>query len=588
MHRLIACILSLSLLLLSPYALAEEGFPLSPDPEDTALTEVVSEEEMPEEVPEEETEEEKPGSSLCEKPGDLLETEEHISYISGYENGTFRPAGQITRAETAKLFYSLLREKPELTAGFSDVPESAWYYTPVCALASLGVLNGYPDETFRPGRGITRAEFVTIASKFSTLLPGDVQFSDVEKGHWARKAIASCAAYGWVNGYQDGTFRPDAKITRAEAVKILNAILGRSADPSVVRLYYAKEFPDVSRSYWAYGEICEAATTHEYTAKGRGEVWICPDNYDGTGWVYEEGLTAYEDPETGEKLTGFQPIGDYTYYFDPETGALQTGWKVIDGKHYLLPARNQSAGALQINELLSLTNYNRANRGFDGVKYITVHYTAEPGDTARGECQSFYSVYQAASAHFFVDGTSIWRCVLDRDISWHCGSSTYYHDFCRNTNSIGIEMCCRKSSTYTLSAYDDDWYFASGTVDNTAALVRQLMMQYGIPLENVVRHNDVSHKVCPAPYVNSFSAWQSFLKRVDQGKTDYQGSYTARITADSVTVHSGPGAGYSIVKTLSKDTLVTVLEERGKDVISGGRWAKTPEGWVHYAYISRT
>lgn len=588
MRRLIACFLSLSLLLCAPRALAAEGEDLILTATEELSAEGTALDEEGDPAGDTSGEEPVEDTSLCREVGDLLKTEEHDAYIFGYQ-GKFRPTGQITRGETAQLFYTLLREKPEPTAGFSDVPEAAWFYTPVCTLASLGAINGYPDGTFKPGKSITRAEFVTIAAKFSAMQEGgSLRFSDVGETHWAGNAIASCAAYGWINGYEGGTFRPDARITRAEAVTVLNAMLGRSPDPQVERLYFAEEFPDVSRDYWAYAQICEAATSHDYEISGGRETWRDPVAYDGTGWEYEDNSVFYVDPATGERITGFQPIGSYTYYFDPDTGALQTGWKVIDGKHYLLPARNQPASSLKIGELLTLTNYNRANRGFDDVKYITVHYTAEPGDTAKGECQSFYSSYRAASAHFFVDANSIWRCVLDRDISWHCGASTYYHDSCRNYNSIGIEMCCRKSSTYTISAYDNDWYFAEGTVENTAALVRQLMMQYGIPLENVVRHNDVSHKVCPAPYVNDFSAWQGFLKRVDQGKTDYDGSYPARVTADSVTVHSGPGAGYSVVKTLPKDTEVTVLEERGKDVNAGGRWARIPEGWVHYAYISRT
>lgn len=564
-------------------ASAEEELPAETDP-------VLEPEEAPEpEVPsEEETEEvDKPFPFLCEAVSDLLETEAHSSYVSGYKNGSFRPEGKITRAETAQLFYSLLKDKPDLTASFSDVPEAAWYSTQVRALASLGAISGYPSGEFRPNRNITRAEFVSIAARFSAPLTGEAGFSDVGQS-WATPAITSAVAHGWIRGYKDGTFRPDALITRAEAVTILNAMLGRTPDSRMVTLYFAVEFSDVSRSYWAYPQICEAATSHEYTLQNGKEAWVFPDRYDGAGWVTEDGDTYYLAGEAQEPLIGFQHIGEYTYYFDPNSGKLLTGWRVIDGKHYLLPEKNQESRSLKISELLTKINYRAAHRSFDDIDYITVHYTATPGDTAKGECQAFLDVYRAASAHYFVDGGGAWRCVMDRDISWHCGNDIYYHDFCRNSNSIGIEMCCLKGDpSNASSAYDSDWYFSEQTMENTAKLVRELMMRYGIPLENVVRHNDISHKVCPAPFVNDFSAWQKFLGRISQNKTDYKGAYPARITASSLTVYSGPGSGYHAIKKLKKNDVVTVLEERGKDIIGSGRWVKIKEGWIPYEYISR-
>lgn len=591
--RLSLCLLAAACLLsCSPAAFAaEEGERLpvrenaSAEEELPAETDPVLEPEVPSE---EETEEvDKPFPFLCEAVSDLLETEAHSSYVSGYKNGSFRPEGKITRAETAQLFHSLLKDKPDLTASFSDVPEAAWYSTQVRALASLGAISGYPSGEFRPNRNITRAEFVSIAARFSAPLTGEAGFSDVGQS-WATPAITSAVAHGWIRGYKDGTFRPDAPITRAEAVTILNAMLGRTPDSRMVTLYFAVEFSDVSRSYWAYPQICEAATSHEYTLQNGKEAWVFPDRYDGAGWVTEDGDTYYLAGEAQEPLIGFQHIGEYTYYFDPNSGKLLTGWRVIDGKHYLLPEKNQESRSLKISELLTKINYRAAHRSFDDIDYITVHYTATPGDTAKGECQAFLDVYRAASAHYFVDGGGAWRCVMDRDISWHCGNDIYYHDFCRNSNSIGIEMCCLKGDpSNASSAYDSDWYFSEQTMENTAKLVRELMMRYGIPLENVVRHNDISHKVCPAPFVNDFSAWQKFLGRISQNKTDYKGAYPARITASSLTVYSGPGSGYHAIKKLKKNDVVTVLEERGKDIIGSGRWVKIKEGWIPYEYISR-
>ena len=598
--RLSACLLILTLFLFCcPMALAAEGDPSDPSPQ-PPVSEDAGEETEPEQPEEDETpdqpgaddpqgepeQDEKPFPNLCEQVGDLLETEIHNAYISGYKGGNFRPEGKITRAETAQLFYSLLKEKPEITAGFDDVPDIGWYSTQVRTMASLGAISGYPDGSFRPNRNITRAEFVSIASRFSAFLEGEMSFSDMGEASWAERAVSTAVAHGWVAGYENGTFRPNNFISRAEAVVILNAMLERRADADAVLIHRTVEFEDVARTYWAYPAISEAATDHDYTKTAGGEIWNFDDRYDGTAWVtLEDGGITYQ-PE-GEPLTGFQHILNYTYYFDPETGVLQTGWKVIDGKHYLLPEKGQESHPLQMNEKLTKVNYNTGNRGFREIDYITVHYTADIGASAHEECLSFEDRYRGASAHFFVDETGVWRCVQDRDISWHCGSDVYYHDSCRNTTSVGIEMCCYKRSTYTTSAYDSDWYFAEKTVENTAALVREMMMRYGVPLENVVRHNDVSHKVCPAPYVNSFSAWQAFLKKVGENKVNYDGSYEARVTQPTVTVYSGPGFTYSSVATLKKDDIVTVYEERGQDPVGSGRWVRIQNGWIIYAYISR-
>ena len=575
---------------------AEPPVPGAPEaPEESAAPEGPAE--SPEEsIPEEGSlpggtlpsgEPEKAAESIAGSVGDLLETQEHGAYLTGYRDGTFHPAGQITRAEAAQLFYNLLRAEPELTADFSDIGTDRWYTRPVRALASLGAILGYSDGTFRPEENITRAEFVTIASRFSTLLEGEVRFSDVSGTSWARNYIASACAHGWVSGYPDGTFRPNGNITRSEAVQVLNSMLGRSPDAYVSAIYYTVEFDDVARTHWAYAQICEAATPHGYTVEAGAERWTLPDRYDGTGWALSEGLVRYEDPEGGW-LKGFEPVGGYTYYFDPDTGELQTGWQTIGGSHYLLPGMDQAEEALRVDELLTATNFTASNRTFGDIEYITVHYTATPNDTALGECQYFQKEYRGASAGYFVDENSIWRCVADRDVSWHCGNDVYYHDECRNYNSIGIEMCSRKTDSANASSpYDPDWYFAQGTIDRTAALVRELMMKYGVPLEHVIRHNDVSHKTCPAPFVNDFSAWQDFLTLVSQEQTDYTGAYEAEVTAGALNVRTGPGKSYEIAAELKKGDRVTVLEETGTDADSEGRWVRTGQGWISYPYLCR-
>ena len=203
-------------------------------------------------------------------------TEEHIPYIQGYPDNSVKPDNNITRAEVAMIFFRLLsnsdKNNPQPTV-FSDVASGAWYAQAVNYLASKGILEGYPDGTFKPNAPITRAEFATIALRFDELEPAeDDAFPDIE-GHWAEDFINSAAKKGWVNGYEDGTFRPQAKITRAEVVVIVNRMLDRKIKleniPEGIR-----QFVDLSAGYWAYTDIVEASNNHDYEREDDGfEIW---------------------------------------------------------------------------------------------------------------------------------------------------------------------------------------------------------------------------------------------------------------------------------------------------------------------------
>ena len=155
-----------------------------------------------------------------------------------------------------------------------------------------------------------------------------------------------------------------------------------------------------------------------------------------------------------------------------------------------------------INKYLTKVNYNTLKGKVN--KYIVIHYTANNGDTALGNCKYFYSTDRGSSAHYFVDETGVWQCVEDKNVAWHCGAKSYKHPYCRNNNSIGIELCSRK---------DDNYYFKDETVNNATELVKELMAKYNIPIENVIRHYDVTGKVCPEPFVRDSKAWQDFKER---------------------------------------------------------------------------
>lgn len=208
---------------------------------------------------------------------DWLNTKDHLAYLAGYPGGTFGPDQNMTRAEAAQMFYNLLLEKDvEITVEFEDVPADAWYATPVNTLASLGILSGVGNGRFDPERSITRAEFTVIAMKFANTSGGGVNiFSDVNEDDWFYSAVVDSTQYGWINGYPDGTFRPEATISRAEVTVIVNHMLGRAADRPYV-IAHEKElntFGDVNRGHWGYFHIAEATNAHEYHTEDGTESW---------------------------------------------------------------------------------------------------------------------------------------------------------------------------------------------------------------------------------------------------------------------------------------------------------------------------
>lgn len=158
---------------------------------------------------------------------------------------------------------------------------------------------------------------------------------------------------------------------------------------------------------------------------------------------------------------------------------------------------------MKINTYLTKVNFNTLKNKVN--KYIVVHYTGNNGDTALGNCKYFYDVNRNASAHYFVDENNIYQCVKDSDVAWHCGATTYKHPYCRNNNSIGVELCSRKTGNY---------YFKDETVTNAVVLIKELMQKYNIPVENVIRHYDVTGKICPEPYVRDSKAWHNFKARL--------------------------------------------------------------------------
>lgn len=193
----------------------------------------------------------------------------HYAYMQGYPDGSFKPEGNMTRAEVAVMFSRLLANKMNINenypCNFTDVNEDDWFKNSVGYMSQLGVINGYPDGTFNPNGSITRAEFATIASRFDKLTTGNAsEFVDIDDSHWAFEYIGFAANHGWITGYEDNTVRPDSRITRAEVVTVTNRMLGRVATAEHTSyIAMPKDFTDVDSTDWFYFDVVEATNDHD-------------------------------------------------------------------------------------------------------------------------------------------------------------------------------------------------------------------------------------------------------------------------------------------------------------------------------------
>lgn len=151
------------------------------------------------------------------------------------------------------------------------------------------------------------------------------------------------------------------------------------------------------------------------------------------------------------------------------------------------------------------TNFSKGRQS--KIKYIVIHYTANNGDTAEGNCNYFFKENRNASAHYFVDENEIWQSVKDNNVAWHCGANSYKHKTCRNSNSIGIEMCSR--------IINGKYIIDLKTVSNAIELTKFLMKKYNISVDNILRHYDVTGKDCPRPFVENENLWLNFKARLE-------------------------------------------------------------------------
>lgn len=206
-----------------------------------------------------------------------LNTSDHFAYVQGYPDGTVKPAGNITRAETAAILFRLMDDASRKTyystkSGFRDVASGSWYNTYVATLNNAGVITDSSNGYFRPNEAITRAELAAMLAKFSETTGAANYFNDVSAKYWAANAIAICAKLGWITGYPDGTFRPDKNVTRAELMAMINRATGRAPKSADAFLPGMKTWIDNTADKWYYLDVQEATNSHSYTVKG-SETW---------------------------------------------------------------------------------------------------------------------------------------------------------------------------------------------------------------------------------------------------------------------------------------------------------------------------
>ena len=201
---------------------------------------------------------------------EVLNKEIHFNYVIGYTDGTIRPSNNISRAEVATIFFRLLTDEArtqydKTTSSFSDIKDGAWCCRAVSTLTNMGIIKGYTDGTFRPNADITRAELATIIARFAKLDVNTKTFSDIN-GHWAQKSIELAAGNGWINGYTDGTFRPNKSIIRAETFAMINRVLDRQTE-NVSDLLPTSDMnmwsDNLNENAWYYKDVQEATNYHK-------------------------------------------------------------------------------------------------------------------------------------------------------------------------------------------------------------------------------------------------------------------------------------------------------------------------------------
>lgn len=330
-----------------------------------------------------------------------LDTENHAKYISGVSDVEFAPNASLTRAETAQMVYNLLTEKPMVTKRFDDVDVNAWYAEAVNSLYSAGIIHGKYDETaYSPEALISRAEFAEILCYFADeKADSGKTFTDVSKDYPLYEYISTAAANGWISGYEDDTFLPDNPLNRAEAVTMLNRVLGRVPDTDTINgSDEMRLFIDVDSDMWAYAHIMEAAVSHSYV-KDDTEHWtdftrestgLAPGCHMFNHYLY------YIDETTGQFVKNREVNG---YIFN-ENGRYTTGSAEADAYVHAIVAELCTNEAGSEDNLRKVYDYVRDNFVYQarahverGAKGWELEYGVPMLRTHYGNCYSWAAVF---------------------------------------------------------------------------------------------------------------------------------------------------------------------------------------------------
>ena len=327
-----------------------------------------------------------------------LNTTDHGKYMDGASDGLFYPDRSMTRAETAQVLYSLLAEKPAERVSYADVADGMWYTDAIGCLGALGVLDRPAGSDFQPDAPISRGDFARILSWFVPPAETAVTFSDVPSSHPAYEAVGTVAANGLFSGYEDGTFHPDAALTRAQAAVVFNNLLGREADTgTIASASNLRLFPDLPQSHWAYAQIMEATVSHTYTQTLGHEVWtqvttertaLSDGYYRINGWLYrvQDGMFLHNTTVDG-----------FTY---DAQGRYTTGSAALDQQLNAIVEAYTNDSMTRDQKLRALYNYVRDNFTYlrrdlvsKGQTGWEAAYAEEFLKLGRGNCYSFSATF---------------------------------------------------------------------------------------------------------------------------------------------------------------------------------------------------
>lgn len=330
-----------------------------------------------------------------------LNKAEHVKYLDGKSNGMFYPNAALTRADAAKMLYILL-DHPKTDdivntyVSFRDVDPNEWYAQYIKAMVEYGIMSGYDDGTFRPNGNVTRAQFVKMLAPFITQIDaGSKSFGDISADYWAYKEIMSASEAGVITGYSDGTFRPYGIVTRSQTSAVMNRLLGRHADGKIIYSYdNVRMYPDLSTDFWAYADIMEASVPHQYSING-GEVWTSVTKEKtamSSGYHVIDGILYYVDSHTGD-FARSRIVGGHYFSYD---GKYTTGNAHLDSMVRNITKAHTNSNMTQHQMLRALFNYEvksytylSREKLYVGQKGWEESYAVPFFEKGKGNCYSF-------------------------------------------------------------------------------------------------------------------------------------------------------------------------------------------------------